>query len=88
MTREEVLGYLEKLMETLVQSDRKNYIVSTRMTRTILLLQQYNKSLNDDTLGSKLNDLEKFNKMVGYGSGVAFKKNDCIEILKQICQIL
>lgn len=88
MTKNQLLDYLEKLTKTLEQSERKNYIVTTRLTRTILLLQQYNISLNNDILGLKINELDNCNKTGRYGSGGAFEKDDCIEILKQICQIL
>lgn len=88
MTKNDMMDYLIKLKDTIEQSERKTYIVSTRLIRTVLLLQQYNTLLKNDALRLKICELDNYSKKNDYGNNVVFQKEIYLKILGEIFQII
>lgn len=87
MEKKELIRYIESIKFEISQSDRKSYLISTRLNRLFLLLKEYSDVNGNDKLREyAMENVVDMGR--GYGKDASYEKDKMIGILNGIIGLL
>ena len=88
MYKAELLNEIEKLIEEINVSNKKTYIINSRIKRLIIFLRKYNDEVQYNGLVDLIQKLALHDSTGGYGETGGYDKQQYLNLLKDIKDIL
>lgn len=88
MNKEDLLFEIEKLEEELKISNKKTYIINSRLKRLIIFLKNYNNEIESDEMDNLIDRITFCEEKGGYGEKGEYDKIQYLEVLKETKDML
>ena len=88
MYKEDLLSEIEKLEKEIAISEKKTYIINTRVKRLLLFLKDYNSKIQSEELSDLIDELSLCGESRGYVYGGVFDKQQYYSLLDNIKNLL